>query len=85
MTISGSTAGNDGVYTVTGFVDPFDRPNNGVLLSSPQRGKPRNLGFPFVSVPIYDGTIEKLVSTPSIEKTTFKNLLVRFNRTYSDG
>jgi hypothetical protein len=34
VTISGSTAGNDGVYTVTGFVDPFERPNNGVLLSS---------------------------------------------------
>jgi len=34
VTISGSTAGNDGVYTVTGFVDPFDRPNNGVLLSA---------------------------------------------------
>ena len=34
VTISGSTAGNNGTYTVTGFVDPFDRPNNGVLLSS---------------------------------------------------
>ncbi len=34
VTITGSTAGNDGTYTVTGFVDPFERPNNGVLLSS---------------------------------------------------